>query len=177
MKEFLEIGEVVTTHSLTGEIKVYPWADSPEVLSRLEYLYIDVNDINAGSKSTLQVELARIVKNMVLLKIKGINSVEEARLLIGKILFVKRSDIPLPEGRHFVQDLLGLQVKNAKSDIIYGTIKQISNSGASDVYHVQNEQGEISLFPAVEEFIQEINVENGYVLINPIEGMFAENED
>ena len=172
MKQFIEIGEVVTTQGLNGVLKVYPWADSPSLFEQLDCLYTDENGIDS-----LQVLQVRIQKNMVFLKIENVSSVEIARRLIGKTLYCKREAIPLPEGRYFVQDLIGLKVTDANSGAIYGTVAEITNTGASDVYHIKSENGEIFLFPAAQEFLEEINIEKGCITVKPIEGMFAKDEN
>lgn len=172
MKQFIEIGEVVSTHGLKGELKVYPWADDPEDFQKLKQLYLD-----SQGKTALQVLQTRVQKGMVYVKVKDVNTVEEARKVIRKTVYFNRDDLPLQEDRFFVQDLLGMLVKDGKTGQTYGKLTNITNTGASDIYHIQDGKGTMHLFPAAKEFLQEFNINEGYILINPIEGMFDTDAD
>ena len=108
IKEYLEIGEIVGTHGVHGELRLNPWCDSPDFVSRFKTLYYDSNGSCAA-----QIKSARPHGNIVLLRIAGIDSVEQAQKMRGKILYMKRTDAKLPEGRYFIAELTGCSVFDA----------------------------------------------------------------
>lgn len=166
-KQYLEAGKFVTTHGVTGEIKAYPYCDSAEFLCTIGQFYLSPQ----GGKA-LHVLEARPHKGMVLLRLEGVNSMDDARALVGRLFYLDRADADLPAGRWFVQDIIGLRVLDADTGAEYGTITAVTNGGASDVYEVRTGDGRTVLFPAAAEFLAETNPEAGYVKVRPIRGMF-----
>lgn len=158
---YLEAGKIVNTHGIAGEVKVIPWCDEPEFLLDFDIFYIDGSPVNVLS--------ARVHKNNVLLTLEGISDINEAMKLKDKVLWIDREDAELPEGRHFIADLIGLEVRNADTGTVLGTIKDVLTPPAHEVYVVKGEQEH--LIPAVDEFILETNVKEGYLLVRLIEGM------
>lgn len=171
MKQYLEAGEFVTTHGIAGELKLYPWADDAAFFKDIPTLYL-----SATGQRPLVVQKLRAHKNMCILKLQGVDTIEQARVYIGKTAWVSRADIKLEEGRVFVQDLLGAQVVDAESGRLYGSIQNVTRPGHHDVYEIQDEAGGVFLFPAVEEFIDKIDIAAGVVTVRPIPGMFNEGE-
>lgn len=168
MKQYLEAGEFVTTHGVTGELKLYPWSDSPQFLLDFATLYLD-----SEGKKPLQVQAMRVHKNLCLVKLQGVDSIADARPYIGRTAYIARADAELGEGRVFVQDLLEARVVNADTSEEYGRITAITHPGRHDVYEVTSGAGEVFLFPAVAEFVVEVAPQEGYVKVRPIEGMFV----
>lgn len=160
--QFLEAGEIVNTHGIRGEIKIMPWADSPEFLCQFKTLYLDGKPI--------QVLSSRPHKTMVLALLEGISTVEEAMKLKGKVISIDRTGVTLPEGRHFLADLMGLTVLDAVSGEELGSVTDILTPPAHNVYVVQG-KGKEYMIPAVDAFLVETNVEEGYIKVNLIEGM------
>ncbi|MEG1895852.1 MAG: ribosome maturation factor RimM, partial [Oscillospiraceae bacterium] len=147
--EYLETGEIVSVHGIKGEVKVYPWADYPEFLEDFDEFYIK------NSKQQYQKLIAQEIrchKNMVLVKFEGIDTVEIARTLIGKIAYIDKGLVELEEGRYFVADLIGCTVINAETQEIIGVVEDVDNFGASDIYTVKTSEGKSYLFPAVKDF-------------------------
>ncbi len=169
MKQYLEIGEIVTTHGVGGDLKLYPWSDSAQQLCGLKEVYLD----EAGQKK-LRIERLRVQKKMNLLKLRGYDTVETARALVGKTLFAARDDLPLPKGKHFVADLLGCRVLDADSGEEYGVLCEVTDNGAHGIYHVRRADGEIRMVPAVEPFLAGVDVEAREIRIRPIEGMMRD---
>lgn len=165
-KQFLEAGKFVTTHGILGELKVYPYCDGPDFLCGFDTFYL-----SPEGTASVKVESARVHKNVTLIKLAGVDSVETARPYINKMLYVARKDVKLPKGRYFVQDIIGCEVKDDVTGRLYGTVQDVTNNGASDIYHVKTEKG-IVLFPAVKEFMGKTDVEGGLITIKPIRGMF-----
>ncbi len=159
---FLEAGVIVNTHGIRGEVKIMPWADSPEFLCQFDTLYLDGKGIRVLS--------ARVHKTMVLAMLEGITSVEKAMALKGKVISIDRTGVELPEGRHFLADLMGLAVFDAATGEELGSIQDILTPPAHEVYVVRG-KGKEYMIPAVDAFLAETNVEEGYIKVNLIEGM------
>lgn len=170
VKQFLEIGEIVGTHGVRGEIRVYPWADSGEFLCNFKTLYFD------EGKRQVKILRARVHKNVVIMKLDGIDTVEDAAALRSQVLWMNRDDAKLEEGTYFIQDLIGLDVIDVDSNVKYGILSDVSFTGANDVYHIKAENGKETLIAAVPSVVIETDVENGFMKIRPLKGTF-EDED
>lgn len=169
VNQFLEVGKIVTTQGLKGEVRVEPWCDSVEFLCGFEKLYFD------KGKTEMIVENARPYKTLGILKFKGIDIIEDAQKLRGRILYIDRKDINLEDGNYFVQDLLGAQVIDAETGKVYGKLCEVSQTGANDVYHIKNDD-KIYLIPAIPQVISRVDVPGEKIYITPLEGLF-EDED
>ena len=159
---FLEVGEIVNTHGIKGEVKIMPWADSPEFLCQFDTLYLDGKPVRLRS--------VRTNKTLVLASLEGVDTVEAAMRLKGKVLSIDRTGVVLPEGRHFLADLMGLTVLDAATGEELGVIQDILTPPAHEVYVVGG-KGKEYMIPAVDDFLAETNVEEGYVRVNLIDGM------
>lgn len=166
MKRFLECGKIVTVHGLKGEVKVLPWCDSPEEMARWEVLYLDKGE------TELAVERARVQKNMVILKLAGVDTVEDAVRLRGKVLYLDRTMEELEEGVYYIQDLLGMEVRDADTGALYGELADVTETGANDVYHIRFGDGKIRLIPAIPQVVISLDPEAGRMDIRPLEGLF-----
>lgn len=171
IKQYLEIGEIVSTHGIAGEMKLYPWADSADSLRRVKNVYTD-----GTGAVPLKVRSTRTHKRMLLITLDGVDSVEDARKYIGKVLYADRKEIRLPKGANFVADLLGLEVRDARDGSHIGTVADVTNTGTQDLYHVRLDSGEVRLVPGVEAFIKDIEIEKGYVTILPIRGLLSDED-
>ena len=165
-KQFLDSGKIVGTHGIRGEVRIEPWCDSPEFLCAFPVLYLGANGENP-----IEVK-SRPHKNITLAKIKGVDTIEEAEKYRGKIVYINRDDIRLEEGVHFVQDLIGLEIRDADSGMVYGTLTDVLRTGANDVYEITDGSGKTYLAPVIDEVVTEINVDGGYVLLRPMKGIF-----
>ena len=170
LKKYLETGKIVAVRGLKGEVKVYPWNDDPEELLDFDVLYL-----NKG-KNALQVEDAWVQGTMVIIKFEGIDSIEQAQDLRGKILYLDRDDVELEEGQHFVQDLLGLEVVDADDGHVYGKLTDVTKTGANDVYHITFPDGKIHLIPKIPQVVISVDVEAGRMVIRPLEGLFDDED-
>ncbi|WP_242964860.1 ribosome maturation factor RimM [Scatolibacter rhodanostii] len=166
MKQFLETGRIVGTHGVRGELKIEPWADSPAFITKVGKLYWD------EGRQPIEVKNLRLHKSFVLLTIHGVDTVEKADLLRGKIVYLNRNDVKLPAGQVFIDDLIGLTAQDGKTGKIYGKLTKVYPTGANDVYEIENEAGQKYLFPAVKHMIKEINLANGIIELLPIPGIF-----
>lgn len=159
--KFLEAGEIVNTHGIKGEVKIVPWCDSPEFLCQFKTVYIDNNAV--------KVDVARPHKNNVIAKLAGIDDIDAAMALKNKVVFIDRSKVKLPAGRHFIADLIGLDVCDADTDFVYGKITDVLTLPSNEVYVVKGDKE--YMIPAVDEFIVESNIDEGRVRVHLIEGM------
>ena len=165
-KQFLESGKIVGTHGIKGEVRIDPWCDSPEFLCAFKKLYLD-------DKGDTFLEVgSRPHKNIVLSKIRGVDTIEQAERLRGKVVYIDRSDISLGEGVNSVQDLIGLDVIDSESGISYGKISDVLRTGANDVYEITAADGAKYLAPVIDEVIISKNIDEGFVLIRPMKGIF-----
>lgn len=165
MKEqYLEVGKITNVHGIMGEVRVQPWADSPDFLCQFKTLYVD------SSHWPIQVERARVHKNMVILKLQGITDVPSALSLRNAILYIDRKDANLPQGTFFLADLMGLEARDAQSGRVLGKVADVLTLPANNVYVIRGGEREI-MVPAVPQFIAETNLEEGYLRVNMIEGL------
>jgi len=164
-QQYLEVGRVTKPHGVMGEVRVQPWADSPEFLCQFKTLYLD----NEGSWA-IKVERARPHKNMAIMKLENITDVPSALSLQNATLFINRDDIELPEGSFFIADLMGLEVRDAATGAVLGKIADVLDLPASNVYVVRGGEREI-MIPAVDAFVAETNIAGGFIRVNMIEGL------
>ena len=160
--QFLETGQIVNTHGVKGEVKVVPWADSPDYLKQFHTFYLGDKPLNALS--------VRVDKTNVLIRFEGVDTVEQAMKLKGKTLCVHRSDAKLPAGRHFLADLMGLEVLDAATGDKLGVVEDILTPPAHNVYVVGGGKTRY-MIPAVPAFVVETNIDAGFIKVNLIEGL------
>ena len=165
-KRYLECGKIVSTHGLRGEVRVQPWCDSPDFLVGLPTLYLD------SGATPVTVREARAHKNVLILKLAGVDDIDTAAALRGKILCLDRADATLEEGEYFIQDLLGLQVLDADTGEDYGKLTDVLHTGANDVYELTGGQGEKRLVPAIPDVVIERDIAGGTIRIRPLKGLF-----
>lgn len=158
----LDAGEIVNTHGIRGEVKITPWADSPEFLLDFSVYYID--------GISCRVESARVHKSCVLAKLAGVDTVEDAALFRGKTVQIDRSQAALEDGTVFIADLIGLPVFSGGTEI--GKIAEVLTMPANDVYVVKGARE--YMIPAVSEFLEEVNPAAGIVRVKLLEGMASD---
>jgi 16S rRNA processing protein RimM len=158
---FLEAGKIVNAHGIHGEVKILPWADSPDFISGVRHFYID--------GAPVRVLAARVHKGCVIAAFDGVSDKDGAMRLKDKIVFIDKHETRLEEGRHFVADLKGLRALDADTGEQLGILTDVLTLPANDVYVIQGSR-EI-LVPAAPGFIDEVNVESGYIKIRVIEGL------
>lgn len=169
IKKYLEVGKVVGTHGIRGEMRVECWANSPDFLRQFKKLYLD------GGKTTLDVS-CRPHKNIVLMTVKGVGSIEEADTLRGKVLYIDRDNVKLDEGEHFVQDIIGLEVTDIDSGEVYGTVKDVLKTGSNDVYEMENAEKKRFYIPVIPDIVIDHDFDKGAVFIRPMKGLFDDED-
>lgn len=155
--QFLEAGEIVTTHGVRGEVKVLPWADSPEFM-------LEFNRVLIGTKEYM-VEQCRVQKSCNLLKLSGVDTMEEAQLLRGKVLKVYREDAP--EGLIFAAELIGVEVY--ADGALIGKLEDVLDYPGNKVYVVKGDRS--YMIPAVKEFVLSTDLDANRMDVKLIEGM------
>lgn len=169
MEDYFRIGVITRPHGVLGEMKVYPVTDDIKRFKGMKEILMGPPEGRKGGLSTEKIEGVRFQKNMVLLKLSGIDSPEDARKLSQYQLYVKREDaIPLYENEYFVKDLIGLDVISDKGEKL-GVLSDVINTAANDVYVVKGER-EI-LIPAVKEYVLSIDLSKGEMTVLFVEGM------
>ena len=159
--ELIEAGKIVNTHGMRGEVRVQPWADSPDFLTGFEHFYID--------EMPVQVLFAKVHKGCVIATLEGVDDIDAAIRMKNKIIKIKKEDVTLEEGSYFVTDLIGLKVLDNETGETLGILSDVLSLPSNNVYVITGKR-EI-LVPAVQEFIVETSLEEGYVKIRLIEGL------
>ena len=168
--EFLECGKIVTTHGIKGEVKINYWCDDPYELLSVKTLYF-----NKG-KDEIKVEKIRVKEPQLIVKLEGVNTPDEAQALRGKVVYIHRDDMPLGEEEYFIADIIGLKVIDADTNEQYGTLVDVSPTGANDVYHIKFPDGKERLIPAIPQVVIETDIENEVMKIRPLKGLFDDED-
>ena len=162
---FLECGRIINTHGVRGGLKLESWCDTPQDLASLKKVYLK----NGTEYICHKVKKSSIFKQFVLFELDGISDIDTAMALKGRVVFADRNDISIDEDAFFIADIIGLDVIDLASGEKIGTLSDVLNLGASDLYEIDTENGK-KLIPAVPEFIKEIDLEKG-IFVSLIEGM------
>ena len=162
MLDKLEIGYISSTHGLKGEVNVYPTTDDPLRFRDLEYVLV-----RSGNREVrMDVERVAFFKGKPILKLAGIERIEEAAKLRDAVLLVPREEaIPLDEGEYFIGDLIGSSVL-LEDGSLYGRLKDIIRTGANDVYVIEKqEDGTAAYIPAVRELVLSVDAKQQKIII------------
>lgn len=168
-KQFLEIGQIVNTQGLKGEMRVDPWCDSPEFICRFNELYLENGDI-------IKITRSRVQKNVAVIKVEGIDTIEQADTMRRTILYINRNDVNLDDGVFFVQDILGCEVIDEKTRKCYGKVTDVLKTGANDVYQVTDDESKNYLIPVIDDVVISTDIDSGVILIRPMKGIFDDED-
>ena len=167
MQKRLEVGQIVNTFGIKGEVKVTPFTNDIKRFDDLKKVYVT----SKKDSKLYKVENVRYHKNMVLLKLEGINNPEDAEMLKNSYLEIDREDaIPLEEGTYFIADLIGLEVYSDEGNLL-GKVEDIYNTGSNDIYVVKDELGKQILLPGIKEVIKDVQIENAKIIVHLIPGL------
>lgn len=161
-KELLQAGKIVNTHSLKGEVRIYPYCDSAEFLCEVKKMYIDNEAYSVAS--------ARVHKGQALIRFKGIDHINKAEPLIGKLVYFKKHEVPLKEGQYYIDDIIGLEVVDIDNGTVYGKVISVFPTGANDVFEVKGDK--TYYVPKINDVVKQIDLSNKKILIRPLEGLF-----
>ncbi|WP_206458992.1 ribosome maturation factor RimM [Anaerovorax sp. IOR16] len=163
MKDRITLGQITSAVGIKGEMRVYPYTDYMERFSEIEKLQIEEKEY--------AIERVSYRKNMVILKLKGIEDRNLAEEQKGKKLYLNKEDMwEIPEDTYFVFDLLGLTVLNESNETI-GVVTDVIQNSAQDIYQIKMKNGKQFLLPAVKEFILSVNIEEKTMIVRLIEGL------
>mgnify|MGYP001861429931 CR=1 FL=1 len=167
MQEYFEIGQIVNTFGVKGMVKVYLYTENVKRFEELK----KVSLINKNSKKEYEIEEVKYHKNMVLIKFKGVDTVEQAEDLRNFYIQIERKDAtPLEEGSYYIADLINLDVYTDEGEKL-GILEDIFNTGSNDVYVVKDLNGKQILLPGIEDVIKEIDLKEGKILVHMLKGL------
>ncbi|MBQ8802715.1 MAG: 16S rRNA processing protein RimM [Tyzzerella sp.] len=167
MEQFLRVGVISSTHGIRGEVKVYPTTDDVKRFKKLKNVILDTGREHLH----LEVEGVKFFKQFVILKFKGIDNINDIEKYKGKDLLVDRANaVKLRKDEYFVVDLIGLEVFTEDGEK-FGTMKDVLETGANDVYIIDSlNHGEV-LIPAIKQCVLDIDIENRKMVIHLMKGL------
>lgn len=167
MNPYLELGQIVNVKGLKGEVKVNPFTENIDRFEELKTVLIKFKN----ESKEFEIEKVGYHKNQVILKFKGINTIEEAEKLRNSYILINRNDLePLEEGVYYITDLLGLEVYTEGGTLL-GKVDDIYNTGSNDIYVVKDDLGKQKLLPGIPEVLKNVDLEHGKIIVNLIEGL------
>ena len=167
MEDLLQVGIITSTHGVRGEVKVYPTTDDPRRVRRLKEVVLDTG----REKLNLEIEGVKFFKQFVILKFKGLDNINDIEKYRQKSLYVTRKNaVRLQRDEYFIADLIGLKVQDEDGTEL-GTVKDVIETGANDVYEVEMADGRSLLLPAIKQCILNVDVENGMMQVHVLEGL------
>mgnify|MGYP004630699219 CR=1 FL=1 len=167
MEDLLKVGVITTTHGVRGEVKVYPTTD-PERFPELDYVLLDTG----REKRKLEIEKVRFFKNLVILKFKGIDNINDIEMYKQRELWIPREEgQDLEEDEYYIGDLIGMEVYTDDSEERFGVLKDVMETGANEVYIITSENHGEVLLPAIHECILDIDVEAKKMKVHLMEGL------
>lgn len=160
--EKIEVGKINNTHGLNGEMKAESWCDAPEFFEGFSDVWVDGTEY--------RLKQVRYQKGGLLLKLEGVDTIEQAERLKQKIIWADKKKVTeqLQEGRYLIADLIGLPVYEGERRL--GTLKDVLQTGANDVYIVSTESGKQWLLPVIDEVVETVNLKDG-IFVHLLEGM------
>ncbi len=167
MEEYLEIGQIVNTSGLKGEVKVKPLTDDITRFNELESIYIQ----KAKQLVKYKIQGVKYIKNMVILKLEGIDTIEEAEKYRNFYIKINRDDaVELEKNSYFIVDIIGCDVYTDE-DVLLGKVTEVFQTGSNDVYAVKTTEGKEIFLPAISDVIKNIDIQNKKVTIHVLEGL------
>mgnify|MGYP005778808549 FL=1 len=159
------IGKIVNIHGIKGEIKVYPYTDDIENLSKLKEIYLDEK-----LEKKYIIKSSQIQKNMLILKLDSIDSVEEAEKLRNMNLYIPKLEVK-EEDTYYIEDLISLEVIDIKNNVSIGKITYVFNNGANDVYEILTNDGKKVYFPAIKQVVKQVDIKNNKIYVEVMKGL------
>lgn len=167
MENFLEIGQIVNSYGLKGQMKVVPFTDNIQRFSKLKTIYIEIEK----QLKEFKIEEVKYHKNNILIKLENINDINVAEKYKNCYIKIDRKDaVKLPEDTYFIVDLIGIEVFT-QENVLLGKIIDVFPTGSNDVYVVKDELGKQILLPAISEVIKNVDIPNKKMIVNLIKGL------
>ncbi len=162
----LQVGRIVNTHGLHGEVKVVAWTDTPDTFEALGHVYTDTK----AGKMTLEIEGIKYQKSNIILKLKGIDHIDDAEKLKTQVLYVDRSQLGEPRRGYYICDLLGIRVVTDDGREL-GKLTDVISTGANDVYVVKPPQGRDILLPVIPDVVLSVDIDAEIATVHLLEGL------
>ncbi|MDO4942489.1 MAG: ribosome maturation factor RimM [Lachnospiraceae bacterium] len=167
MEDILRVGVITTTHGLRGEVKVFPTTDDPKRFKKLKEVLLDTGK----ERRKMAVQSCRFQKNLVILKFKGLDNINDVEQYKKCDLYVSRKNaVKLEENENFIVDLIGLKVV-LEDGTEFGVMKDVLQTGANDVYIVETLEGREVLLPAIPECILDVDLDAETMTIHLMKGL------
>lgn len=167
MDDTLRVGVISSTHGVRGEVKVFPTTDDVNRFKKLKTVILDTG----REQMTLTIEGVKFFKNMAILKFKEFNDINEVEKYKGKDLLIKRDQaVKLGKDENFIVDLIGLNVVTDEGEE-FGTLKDVLQTGANDVYVIEHKDGREYLFPAIKQCILKVDLDTKTITVHIMEGL------
>ncbi len=167
MEDLLQVGAITSTHGIRGEVKVFPTTDDVNRFKKLKEVVLDTGK----EQLTLQIEGVKFFKQFVILKFKGIDNINDIEKYKGKSLFVTRENaVKLKKDEYFIADMIGSTVEDEEGKVL-GTLLDVMQTGANDVYIVEDENGKELLFPAIKQCVLKVDIEEKKILVHVMPGL------
>ena len=167
MEQFLRVGVISSTHGIRGEVKVYPTTDDPERFLDLDEVILDTG----REHKILEIEGVKFFKNQVILKFKGYDNINDIEKYLKKDLLVDREHaVELGENENFIADLIDMEVVTDEGKVL-GTLTDVIETGANDVYAVKTPEGKEILLPAIRDCILDVDVDEKRMTVHVMEGL------
>ncbi len=167
MVELLQVGVITTTHGVRGEVKVFPTTDNPKRFKKLKTVLLDTGK----EKRELHLESVKFFKQFVIIKFKEFQNMNEVEGLRQMPLLITRDQaVPCGENENFIADLIGLNVVTEEGEAL-GTLNDVLQTGANDVYVVKMTNGRELLIPAIRQCILDVNLDDGIMTVHLLEGL------
>ena len=167
MEEYLEIGQIVNTNGLKGNLKVKPLTDDITRFEDLETIYVQ----RGKELIEFKIQDVKYIKNMVILKLEGIDNIDEAEKYKNLYIKINREDaVELPEDSYFIVDILNCEVFTIENELL-GKVIDVFSTGSNDVYTVKNSEGKEILLPAIEDVIKDVDIQNKRITVELMDGL------
>lgn len=162
--DLLEVGKIVNTHGLRGEVKIVPWTDYPEVFE-------DIKKVFLPDGRELNVKGIKYQKNNIIVRFEELTDIDEAAKLKNKVVTADRNELgELPDGVYYVADLIGMKVITDDGEEL-GTISDVLQTGANDIYEVKREGNKPLLIPVIDSVVLNTDMEKRTVTVHLMEGL------
>ena len=167
MEQTLRVGVITSTHGVRGEVKVFPTTDDAKRFKKLKHVMIDTGK----ELKPMEIEQVKFFKNMVIVKFKGFDNINDIEIYKNKDILITREDaVPLGPDENFIVDLIGLKVATDEGEEL-GTLKDVLQTGATDVYVVEMTDGKELLLPAIKQCILNVDLEQQTMTVHVLDGL------
>ena len=167
MEQFFRVGVITTTHGVRGEVKVFPTTDDPQRFKKLKQVILD----NGKEHRELEITSVKFFKNLVILKFKGLDNINDVeKYKKADLLVTRKNAVPLKEGEYFIADLIGLKATSDEGEDL-GVLTDVIQTGANDVYVFSKEGMQDLLVPKIPDCIKEVCIEEGTILVHLLPGL------